>query len=371
MRRNVYQLPELMKQQYSDLEPKTRKLLSTPEIFSLQKIILLGCGDSYAAGMATKSAFEHLTKLPVEVVTAMDGARYLPSNQIGNAPNTPLLIAVSNSGAVARVVEAVMRINHYGGFTVGITGKSDSLLANNASRVLKLDIPPFEDAPGISTYMVSVLSLLLLAIRIGEVRGNYSMDEANLYRKEIETSSFFLEANLSAIDDEAYEIASEWKECTGFDFIGAGPDFAAAWYGHAKILEAAGRHAMHVNTEEWLHLNFFIRDAAKTAAVLVIDQKAPSLSRALEVAEHIVKVGRPFVIISNAPKSIFPKQAHCIVIPQCEYPWMSPITQYVPLALMAGYIGAMLGEEYGRGGKDNWAASQNGAATKESQIVVV
>lgn len=33
LRRQVMSLPELMRQQYADLEPKTRTVLSTPEIF--------------------------------------------------------------------------------------------------------------------------------------------------------------------------------------------------------------------------------------------------------------------------------------------------------------------------------------------------
>ena len=34
LRRQVMRLPELMRQQYADLEPKTRTVLSTPDIFN-------------------------------------------------------------------------------------------------------------------------------------------------------------------------------------------------------------------------------------------------------------------------------------------------------------------------------------------------
>ena len=62
--RQVLSLPELIEQQYNDLEPKARKALTTPEIFGIQRIVLTGCGDSYAAALATKHAFEMLTNLP-------------------------------------------------------------------------------------------------------------------------------------------------------------------------------------------------------------------------------------------------------------------------------------------------------------------
>ena len=50
LRRQVMSLPELMRQQYADLEPKTRTVLSTPEIFNIQRIVLTGC--SAAGGEA-------------------------------------------------------------------------------------------------------------------------------------------------------------------------------------------------------------------------------------------------------------------------------------------------------------------------------
>ena len=44
--RQVLRLPELIEQQYNDLEPKAKKALTTPEIFGIQRIVLTGCGDS-------------------------------------------------------------------------------------------------------------------------------------------------------------------------------------------------------------------------------------------------------------------------------------------------------------------------------------
>ena len=70
MSRQVESLPELIESQYEDLEPKARKVLSFQEIYNIQRIVLTGCGDSLAAAMATKHAFEMLTGIPTEVVTA-------------------------------------------------------------------------------------------------------------------------------------------------------------------------------------------------------------------------------------------------------------------------------------------------------------
>lgn len=372
MRRQALSLPELLRQQYKDLEPKTRKILSTPEIFSIQNIVLTGCGDSKFAAMATKHAFESLTGMRTEVVTAVELARYYPKKRLGNAPNNPLVIAVSNSGGVARVGEAVQRCVKNGAFVLGVTGKEESLLGQSCSRVLKLDIPKFDSAPGVRGYLVSVLVLQLLAIRIGEVRGKYTMDTANAMRKDLLKQADALEEALPRLDAQMAELAEKWQHMEAFDFLGAGPDEAAAAFGQAKVFEAAGKYAMCVNTEEFLHLNFFMRNVDKIGTVLVCHSQSPALSRAREVAVHCVNdLRRPTLVVTD-DASVFDIPAENIaLVPKSAYAITAPLTQFVPLALLMADIMNHLGEVSGRGCVDNWAFAKGGAGIKNSEIIVL
>ncbi|WP_349305480.1 SIS domain-containing protein [Bacillus sp. FJAT-50079] len=371
MRRQVFSLPELIKQQYEDLEPKTRKLLATPEIFSIQRIILTGCGDSYAAGLATKHIFELLTGIPTEVVTSIELARLYDKKQLGFSPNNPFVIAVSHSGNVARVGESIERANKYGAFTIGITSNRESYLGKASQRILDVDVPAFEPAPGVRSYLVSVLSLLLLAIRFGEVRGNYTMDEAMSYRADILEQADTLEKMLPSIDDSISALASKWVEMEAFDFTGIGFDYAAAWYGHAKIFEATGKYAMHVNTEEWLHLNFFMRNFDKIGTVMFANSTNPGFSRAKEAIKYAADdLGRPTLVVSDLQPSEFPKSCTVVATPKTSNPITMPLTQFVPVALLSGNIAELIGEVDGRGTKDNWSFAQDGNAVKQSEIII-
>ncbi|REK77955.1 SIS domain-containing protein [Paenibacillus paeoniae] len=371
MRRQVFSLPGLIKQQYEDLEPKTRKLLSTPEIFSVQRIILTGCGDSYSAGLATKHIFELLTGIPTEVVTSIELARLCDKGQLGFSPNNPLVIAVSHSGGVARVGESVERANKYGAFTVGVTANRESYLGRSSQRILEVDIPSFEPSPGVRSYLVSVLALLLLAIRFGEVRGKYTMDEAMSYRADLLSQANGLEDMLPSIDEAIQTLSLQWSEMEAFDFTGAGFDYAAAWYGHAKIMEAAGKYAMHINTEEWLHLNFFMRNYAKIGTIMFANSTNPTFSRAKEAIGYAARdLGRPTLVISDMDASSFPEPCTVVHTPKTSYPISMPLTQFVPVALLSGYIAAIIGEEDGRGTKDNWSFAHNGNAVKNSEIII-
>lgn len=371
MRRQVFSLPGLICEQYEDLEPKTRKVLTFQEIYNIQRIILTGCGDSFAAGMATKHAFEMLTGIPVEVVPAIELSRFYDTGHLGIDCRNPLVIAVSNSGEVARVTEAVMRARKYGCFVLGVTGHMESSLGKNSDKLLKLDIPEFESAPGTRSYEVSMMALLLLAIRFGEVRHRYTMDQAMSYREDIKKQGGLLEAYLPEIDKICEKTALAWKDFPCYDFVGSGFDYATAWFGQAKILEATGKFAMHINTEEWFHLNFFARAAGQLGTVVVGNTASPGFSRTREMVTYARQLGRPLMVISDGGEADFNGEAGIYVkVPRPEYPVCMPLTHFVPVCLLAGYISAMTGEKYGRGCEGPWEFSAGGAGVRNSEMRV-
>lgn len=370
MRKQVFSIPNLLREQYEDLEPKTRRALSTPEIFSIQRIVLTGCGDSFAAAMATRYAFEMLTGIPTEAVPSLELARLYHPKQLGFPPLNPLVIAVSNSGAVARTSEALERATKNGALSLCITGNIDSPIAGAAEKVIKLEVPDFEPAPGTRSYLVSVLSLLLLAIRLGEVRGAYTMDEAMAMRGDILAQADALETLLPEIDRKVRVIAEQWQNLEAFDFAGGGFDYATAWFGHAKIMEAVGKYAMHINSEEWLHLNFFLRNNDKIGTVLVANTTNPCHSRNREVIGYMKELKRPLMVVTDGGAADFGMEANFVHTPATRYPINMPLTQFAPLCLLAGYLAELAGEEYGRGCKGLWTFAEGGAAIKNSEIFI-
>jgi Glucosamine 6-phosphate synthetase, contains amidotransferase and phosphosugar isomerase domains len=371
MREQVFSLPELMKSQWADLEPKARTVLSTPEIFNVQRIVLTGCGDSYAACMGMKYMFESLTGIRTELVTAVDLARFYPAKFLGGSPNNPLVIAVSNSGKIARVAEALERVRSHGAFVLGVTGNLESPLAVNSDRVLKLDIPKFVSAPGTRSYMVSVMALLLVAIRIGEVRGRYTMDQAKAYRKDILAQADALEMMLPEMDEKMLEMAKKWNGLHHFDFVGAGFDYATAWFGMAKVYEAIGDFASHINIEEWLHLNFFMRDIKGIGTVVVANTANPALSRCREMIDYAAELGRPLLVISDGGKEDFGADCDYVKVPKTAFAQTMMLTQFVPLCLLFGYLQKMRGEKSGRGCEGPWSFSKGAACVRNSEKVIL
>lgn len=369
--RQAFSLPKLITSQYEDLEPKVRSVLSFQEIFNVQRLVLTGCGDSYGACMAVKHITEMLTGIPTEVVTAIDLGRYYSEGHLGVDCQNPVVIAVSNSGSVARVTEAVKRARKHGCFVLGITGNKESPLGQNADKRLKLDIPPFEAAPGTRSYMVSVMALLLLAVRIGEVKGMYTMDQAMDYRYDMRDQGKLLGEYLPEMAQMCLDFAQAWKDFPVFDFIGAGFDEAAAWFGHAKMVEAVGKATMHINAEEWFHLNCFVKHPEQIGTVIVANTTNPGLSRTKDVIRYAKEMGRPLMVISDGTESeLGTEKGKLVRVPRPKYPMNMPLTQFVPLCLLAGYMSRLLDEPYGRGCKGPWQFCENGYCVRENEIIV-
>lgn len=359
----VYSLPELIRTQYADLEPKARSILSTPETFKIFKVYITGCGDSYAAALAVQDAFRELTGLEVEAIPAIELSRTAPSFCFGNSPMNPLVIAVSNSGSVVRMNEAIKRATEHGAFSLAVTGNRESALAKSASRVFDLCVPSFEAAPGTRSYVVSLLSLLLIAIRIGEVKGRYTMDTAMDMRYDILRQADKLEEMLPTIDSKMKELSDNWKDMEAYDFVGTGMEYGSALYCHAKILEMVGKYSFFKNSEDWLHTNLFLRKNTSTATIVFADDRNKANSRTRELIEYAKKLERPLLVIGDGEEAV--------ATPKTDYLQSSCLTDFVPVNILANYVANLIGEEDGRGCKGVWSIADGAKCIRSSEEIIL
>ncbi|MCX2456020.1 SIS domain-containing protein [Lacticaseibacillus nasuensis] len=364
MKNQILSIPELIHQQYDDLEPKTREFFSTPEIFNIQKIILTGAGDSYAAALLAKYYIERFAKIPTEVVSAIDLARNYVKDTLYFSPGSPVVIGISHSGNVARVAEALERTKSWGALNVAITSDPESPVGRAASKHLLVNLSAMPSSPGVRSYYVSALTVALFAVRLGEVRGVITMDQAQAYREELQ----HIQPDLEFIQHTIDQLTPEWQNFPAYDFVGDGRDYPTVLYGSDKILEATGKYSMYVNTEEWLHLNFFARNNLQTGTVLFINQGNEGYSRELEVLGYMKQLKRPVLVITNDPTIV--SQGRVTVLKMAASAF-DPLAEWLPVALLASNIASAIGEEDGRGSKGDWSFSQGGAAVRNSEIKLV
>ena len=306
-----------------------------------QAIYTAGCGDSFYAGLACEMAFARFCRLPVKALPAMQFARY----EADRLPPHAVLFGISNSGQVSRSIEAVGLARAAGVDTIAVTGNGTSGIAREAAATIAVAIPAMGRSPGIRSYTVQLLSLLLCALRLGELRQAISSAEARAWRQQLRDVAACMQATIQATDDRARQVAERLGEAENWVFMGSGPSYATALFIAAKLVESCGANAWGQDIEEWAHIQFFNRQEHTPTCVIIPPGR--SVDRALELLPYIKGIGRPTLAVASSEQPFLPTQADIVLpVPQAVPEVFSPLVYCLAGELLAYYLAEVQGAEF-------------------------
>lgn len=344
IRKQVMSLPDLVTVQLDKCfdEQKLQNLMSMLEIFDARSILITGCGDSYAAAGAMAPVLQkYCGVFHCDAIEAIDFTRLTEKADIGiGEPNSPFVIAISANGGTARIVEVLQKADELGAFPILITNNAVSRAAAAAKHMYCTDTPAMEnDFPGLRSYFANLLSLISIACRMGHVRGILSPEAPEIWKAAICQYVESYRDALVRIDDQMFELAQKWKDFERFDFIGDGPGLCSALFSMEKFIECTGTACNYDDSEDWCHIDFFLKDPESVGTVVYADKNAPSFSRIVETVDSAVKINRPVLVITDADPACFPAGATVCTIPSTPagFAWLAPVMDYAPASILAGY----------------------------------
>ena len=311
------------------VQPQTRAVFTEALMKKTSKIFIVGCGDSLFAAQGARMFFEEATGMQVEPMEGMEFSRYF----YRNAPLNSMLLAVSNSGRVSRLVEAAICARKQHIKTFALTGNTDRPLAQNSDIVITGALPNIrasidsmsarvtqkeQDAlferlsePGmlsvsaeklgmgngldfllfmLGAYNNSLMLLYCSAIAIGLARHHINQQQAAKYYAQIlasvEAQVRTAYANLEAVIETAHELINK----DAFVYLGSGPAYAAASLSAAKLFEQPHLNGVAQYMEEWAHLQFFFT-RPDGIPIFALVPPGVSRSRALEQIAGINALG--------------------------------------------------------------------------------
>ena len=369
--RQARRMEEYVNIVYQNVLPQVKKL-PVKEIWDVQKVFISGCGDSWLAGIAAKPAFESVTKIETNAIRAIEFSRFLSSKNLGYSPNTPLVILISYSGTASRVIECARRASKYGANTIAITNNPDSPLAKECRYLIHVGLPEDgEYQPGLTTYNASMLALFMIALRIGRVRNTISPLVYDDMNKELLNFVAECQKKNDEFEEHAFAIASEWKDLKAEDFIGDYGDYATAFFGSAKVIEAFGGYTTYDDSEDWCHINYFLAEPERIGRVVVTNKSTPSFGRVLETINAIKIINSPCMIISDGKKEEFPETMEVFTTPTPKYFWMNPLVQHIPFDMVAGYIAAIKGIPSFRSDDERYSSDLSKSRLKDGTEIVI
>lgn len=347
----IKSLPMLLEQIFEPLDETIKRKLDHDLCLSVKRIFVVGCGDSHHAALCTELAFESLAKLPDEPMTSLQFGRYGAGFIPKTGPKTNMVIGISVSGGVSRTAEALTMGGQAGATTIALTATPGSLVAEAAEIMLDVPVPEFPSPenmviPGVRSYFTSQVGLLLIAIRIAEVRGELTNAQAQEYRTEIRGLASLISESIKVCEPVAKQAAEDWADADEYVFAGSGPNFPTALFSAAKILEASGDASLGQDMEEWGHLQYFAKTVDTPSIFISAGDR--DLSRATEITFAARQIGRRVGVVAPTTATELVKIAdYHFPVPEVKE-MFSPLIYAVPGELLAAYIALVKKEPYFR-----------------------
>jgi glucosamine--fructose-6-phosphate aminotransferase (isomerizing) len=300
-----------------------------------RRIIIIGCGTSWHAGIVGEYLFEDLARISVEVEYASE-FRY--RNPI--ITREDVVIAISQSGETADTLAAIRLAKEAGALVLGICNVVGSSIPRETDAGVYTHAGPEIGVASTKAFTAQVTVLAMMAILIGRKKNNLSEEQYLSYIKSLTEVPGKIEQILTH-DDEFKRIASLYKLANNFLYLGRGYLFPVALEGALKLKEISYIHAEGYPAAEMKHGPIALID--HKMPVVVLATKDSSYEKIVSNIQEVkARNGIVIAVVSEGDSTITKMADHVLEIPVTD-PIFSPLLAVIPLQLIAYHIAIMRG----------------------------
>jgi len=308
---------------------------SDEELLGFKRIVILACGTSRHAGLVGQFYIEHIARLSTEVDY---GSEYRYREPVVE-PGT-LAIGITQSGETADTLAALKEAASRGARTLAICNVQGSTATRTAEGTILTHAGPEIGVASTKAFTTQLAVLLLLAIRLGEVRGTLDKDlRATLLQGLRELPAVMERA--AAQEKTLIKWAQRWQEARDFLYLARGPLYPIALEGALKLKEISYIHAEGYPAGEMKHGPIALIDKhLPIVAVMPRDEhREKTLSNLQEAA---AREGRILALVTEGDTGLSGVAEDVLEMPEV-HPWLAPILYSVPLQLLAYHISVLRG----------------------------
>ncbi len=305
------------------------------KLINAKRIIIIGCGTSWHAGLVGEYLFEDLARIPTEVEYASE-FRY--RNPVINEDD--IVIAISQSGETADTLAAVELAKAKGATIFGICNVVGSSIPRATHAGSYTHAGPEIGVASTKAFTAQVTVLTMMALSIARKRG--SIPESKYQSIAIELSKI-PEKVTEVLRSNALikQMAEEYMHVSNFLYLGRGYNFPVALEGALKLKEISYIHAEGYPAAEMKHGPIALIDENMPVVVVATNMSAHDKIIS-NIQEIKARKGRIIAIISESDTVIEAMAEHVIRIPDTEDA-LTPLLSVIPLQLLAYHIAVLLG----------------------------
>lgn len=345
MLKEIYEQPQVVtdtfrgRLDFSDYAVALDDIKLSPEsIASLDRVVIVGCGSAWHAGLVTKFYIEKFAKLPVSVDYASE-FRYRESL----VNEKTLFIAISQSGETADTLGALEVAKKGGAKTLAITNVIGSSLTRSAENLLYTRAGPEISVASTKAFATQLVAGYLLGLYLGKIRG--VLDDSLLTRYSEQLLHVPHAIQLALDQNESIEvIAREFSQYRDFLYLARGLLYPIALEGALKLKEISYIHAEGYPAGEMKHGPIALI-SEEMPVVGILGNDGTNREKTLSNLEEVrTRGGKLILVCDEAPAEFIAQGLPCIEVGKCGAEIL-PMVLSVPLQLLSYHIAVLRGTD--------------------------
>jgi len=305
--------------------------ITDDQLRRIRRVVVVGCGTSYHAGLAGRIALERWARIPVEVDLASEFRHRAPLLE-----EDSLIIGVTQSGETADTL-AAMRVARARGATVlALTNVPGSQATRDADGVLLTRAGIEIGVAATKTFVAQVAALYAFTLRVGRVRGTLTPARHAELADELALLPGRIDEVVASVDPAVHLLAERLASCEFFLYLGRLSGLPVALEGALKLKEVS-----------YIPTDAYAAGEMKHGPIALLSERTPVVCVATDalvldkmlsnIAEVRARGARVFAVATEGSKEVAEHAEQVVYIPQTDV-LLQTILAVVPLQLLAYYI---------------------------------
>lgn len=300
-----------------------------------RRIIIVGCGTSWHAGLVGEYLIEELARIPVEVEYASE-FRY--RNPILSEKD--IVIAISQSGETADTLAAIQLAKSKGATILGICNVVGSSIARESHAGTYTHAGPEIGVASTKAFTAQVAILTLMALEIAKAKGTITQSRFFQIIRELDAIPGKIEKVLD-LNEQILQIAKNYVDMRNFLYLGRGYNFPVALEGALKLKEISYIHAEGYPAAEMKHGPIALIDD-EMPCVVIATNKGTYDKVVSNIMEIKTRKGKIIAIVTKGDSLVREQADYVIEIPETEE-MLVPLLATIPLQLLSYHIAILRG----------------------------
>ena len=307
------------------------------QLLSAKRMIIVGCGTSWHAGLIGKQIIENLCRIPVEVEYASE-FRY--RNPVVTSDD--VVIAISQSGETADTLAAVKLAKKCGAFIYGICNVIGASIPRATDTGSYIHVGPEIGVASTKAFTGQVTVLTMLALALAKEKG--TVDDAVYYDivNELSCIPMKMEETL-ALNERIASLSRIFTYARNFLYLGRGYNYPVALEGALKLKEISYIHAEGYPAAEMKHGPIALIDS--DMPVVVIATRNSMYEKVLSNIQEIkARKGKVIALVTKGDDTISKIVDEVIELPDTQE-CLEPLLATIPLQMLAYHIAVCKGKD--------------------------